>query len=95
MQIGVVGLGRMDANSARGLMNAGHASVVWDASRPAIGGLGTDGATITRFRSRQQHTFAENVLAATRFGFEFEGCGQEFEQVNNVRNRLAKRDKTR
>src|ERR1700722_14306400 len=45
MQIGVVGLGRMGANISRRLMQAGHASVVWDASQAAIDALGKDGAT--------------------------------------------------
>ncbi|HEY4043531.1 MAG TPA: decarboxylating 6-phosphogluconate dehydrogenase [Rhodopila sp.] len=45
MQIGVVGLGRMGANISRRLMQAGHASVVWDANQAAINTLGKDGAT--------------------------------------------------
>jgi 6-phosphogluconate dehydrogenase len=45
MQIGVVGLGRMGANISRRLMKGGHTSVVWDANKAAIDGLGKEGAT--------------------------------------------------
>lgn len=45
MQIGIVGLGRMGANISRRLMQAGHSTVVWDASEAATASVGKDGAT--------------------------------------------------
>jgi 6-phosphogluconate dehydrogenase len=32
-------------------------------------GLGLAASLFTRFRSRQDHTFAEKILSAMRFGF--------------------------
>ena len=83
MRIGVVELGRISATISGRLMRAGHLSVVWDANPAAIESVEADGATtasnlsglvfklpasFTRFRSRQQHTFAEKILSAMRFG---------------------------
>ncbi len=45
MQIGMVGLGRMDANLARRLMRDGHTCVVYDIDADAVASLKNDGAT--------------------------------------------------
>jgi 6-phosphogluconate dehydrogenase len=45
MELGVVGLGRMGANIARRLMQAGHSTVVWDANPAAVQQVGSFGAT--------------------------------------------------
>lgn len=45
MQIGIIGLGRMGGNIARRLMRAGHACVVFDASKQAVATLAGEGAT--------------------------------------------------
>ncbi|MEJ0015284.1 MAG: NAD(P)-binding domain-containing protein [Acetobacteraceae bacterium] len=55
MQIGVIGLGRMGANISRRWMRAGRSCVA--------------ASLFVRFRSRQEHIFAEKVLSATRCGF--------------------------
>jgi 6-phosphogluconate dehydrogenase len=44
MRIGMIGLGRMGAGMVRRLMRAGHATVVYDLSRPAVQALQRDGA---------------------------------------------------
>ena len=44
MQIGIIGLGRMGANMARRLMNAGHQCVVFDSSSEKVGVLAWAGA---------------------------------------------------
>jgi 6-phosphogluconate dehydrogenase (decarboxylating) len=77
MEIGIIGLGRVGGNIARRLMKAGHSCVIYDANPQAGATLAHEGATaakslaalIVRFRSRQQHTFAEKILSAMRFGF--------------------------
>jgi len=44
MQIGMIGLGRMGADMARRLINAGHRCVVWDISPEAVSKLAGEGA---------------------------------------------------
>ncbi len=61
MQIGMIGLGRMGANMVRRLMKYQHECVVYD--------QGLTAALYTRFRSRQEHTFAEKMLSAMRQKF--------------------------
>jgi 6-phosphogluconate dehydrogenase (decarboxylating) len=72
MQLGVIGLIRMGANIARRLMKHGHTCVVYDRDaqiRLALSGAGTVAALYARYRSRQEHTFAEKILSAMRKGF--------------------------
>jgi len=45
MQLGMIGLGRMGANMARGLMRAGHTCVVYDRDASAVKALADEGAT--------------------------------------------------
>ncbi|NDU85532.1 MAG: decarboxylating 6-phosphogluconate dehydrogenase [Ferrovum sp.] len=45
MQIGMIGLGRMGANMARRLKNAGHHCVVFDHNQEAVQGLANEGMT--------------------------------------------------
>jgi 6-phosphogluconate dehydrogenase len=47
MQIGIVGLGRMGANMARRLMDAGHRCVVYDRQTAAVEALAASGAQAT------------------------------------------------
>ncbi|MGH8176371.1 MAG: phosphogluconate dehydrogenase (NAD(+)-dependent, decarboxylating) [Steroidobacter sp.] len=44
MQVGMIGLGRMGANMARRLMQAGHECVVYDAASAAVEALSNEGA---------------------------------------------------
>ncbi|MCM2972789.1 phosphogluconate dehydrogenase (NAD(+)-dependent, decarboxylating) [Larsenimonas suaedae] len=44
MKLGIIGLGRMGANIARRLMDAGHECVVFDANADTVATLGDDGA---------------------------------------------------
>ncbi len=44
MKIGIIGLGRMGGNIARRLMRAGHETVVFDRSAPAVAELVAEGA---------------------------------------------------
>src|SRR2546430_17482672 len=45
MQVGVIGLGRMGGNMVRRFLRGGHACVVYDVSRDAVGALAKEGAT--------------------------------------------------
>jgi len=63
MQIGVVGLGRMGANIARRLMNAGHSCVVWDANPQTVQTLGKDGASGVRDLNDLVHALKEKPRA--------------------------------
>jgi len=63
MQIGVVGLGRMGANIARRLMNAGHSCVVWDANPQTVQTLGKNGASGVRDLNDLVHALKEKPRA--------------------------------
>jgi 6-phosphogluconate dehydrogenase len=85
MQIGVIGLGRMGGNITRRLMENSHQVVVYDHDPNADSGEGRwtvmaaveeavpadvlSAALYTRFRSRRDHTLAEEILSAVRKGF--------------------------
>ena len=70
MQIGIVGLGRMGANMARRLMRSKHEVAVYDLKQESVATLAKEGAALfVRFRSRQEHTFAEKMLSAMRNKF--------------------------
>src|SRR6266436_1995642 len=81
MQIGMVGLGRMGANMVRRLMKNQHeyTGFVHDsgegrwtiqaALEEAVPSEVLTAALYTRFRSRQEHTFAEKMLSAMRQKF--------------------------
>ena len=45
MQVGMIGLGRMGGNMVRRFLRGGHACVVYDVSRDAVGALAKEGAT--------------------------------------------------
>jgi len=60
MQIGVIGLGRMDGNITRRLIQNGHDAVPADV---------LSAARYTRFRSCRVHNFTEKILSAMRKGF--------------------------
>lgn len=60
MQLGMIGLGRMGANMVRPPQAAIEEAVPADVLATAL---------FTRFRSRQEHTFAEKVLSAMRYQF--------------------------
>ena len=45
MQVGMIGLGRMGGNMVRRFLCGGHACVVYDVSRDAVGALAKEGAT--------------------------------------------------
>jgi 6-phosphogluconate dehydrogenase len=57
MQLGMIGPGPMGGNMIRRLMKDGHTGVVFDLAVPE------------RFRSRQEHTFADKMLSAMRYKF--------------------------
>ncbi len=65
MQVGMVGLGRMGANIVRG---EGRWTIL-AAIDEAVPAEVLTAALFARFRSRQQHTFAEKILSAMRKGF--------------------------
>jgi 6-phosphogluconate dehydrogenase (decarboxylating) len=77
MQIGIVGLGRMGVNMARRLMRKRHEVVVYDLKQESVAKLAKEAvsaevltaALFARFRSRQEHTFAEKILSAMRNKF--------------------------
>jgi hypothetical protein len=62
MQLGMIGLGRMGDNIARGRMK--HARLA-----DRIPRVPRTAAIYPRFRSRKEHTFSEKILSAMRAGF--------------------------
>jgi len=61
MQIGLIGLGRMEGNMAVRLLRAGHTVVAHDRSPAAVEAVVRNGA-----RSRRDNSFAERLLAPLR-----------------------------
>jgi 6-phosphogluconate dehydrogenase (decarboxylating) len=69
MQLGVIGLGRMSGNIVRRLAASDHDRVVFDCQREPAAATVLSAALYVRFRSREQASYADRLLSATREGF--------------------------